>query len=168
MHACKVIKAGGECHHVGEHLGGAAGILRADDRGKQTAAGLGINHFAGLKLALRLGAKVREIEPRVIAKQGLRADDLRIFEERDVGVHLNVDQNLFGFKSLLDTDHAADLQAADTDLGASIKPSDPFVHGEADQVVRLSREERGLGKDEYHHQSHKSGGDEKCACAHAI
>ena len=79
---------------------------------------------------------------------------MRIFEERDVGVHLNVDQNLFGFKPLLDADHAADFQAADADFGASIKPSDPFIHGEAHLVVRLAREERRLGKDEYDHQSH--------------
>ena len=154
MHARKVIKAGSERHHVGEHFRGATSVLWTDDGGQQTATGLGINHFAGLKLALRLGAKVGEIQPRVIAKQGLGADDLRIFEERDVGVHLNVDQNLFGLKSLLDADHAADLQAADTDLGAGIKPSDPFVHGESHLVVRLAREERGLGKDKYHHQSH--------------
>ena len=79
---------------------------------------------------------------------------MRIFEERDVGVQLNVDQNLFGLKSLFDADHASDFQAAHANLGASIEPSDPFIHGEADQVVRLAREERRLGKDEYDHQSH--------------
>ena len=79
---------------------------------------------------------------------------MRIFKECDVRIDLNVDQDLFGLKSLLDADYAADLQTTDADFGAGIKPSDPFVHGEAHLVVRLAREERRLGKDEYDHQSH--------------